>query len=141
MVLYETLRLYGAVIMLARTATADTEVGGVKIPKGTSTMIPIAMMHRDEEVWGEDAGEFNPERFRDGVGRAAKHPSAMLAFAVGPRSCIGQDFAMLEAKATLATILRRFEFEIAPEYVHAPAEFLTLQPKCGLPVLLKLLEL
>jgi PHYB activation tagged suppressor 1 len=39
----------------------------------------------------------------------------------------------------MATILRRFEFEVAPEYVHAPADFLTLQPKCGLPVLLKLL--
>uniref|UniRef100_A0ACD5XYA3 Uncharacterized protein n=1 Tax=Avena sativa TaxID=4498 RepID=A0ACD5XYA3_AVESA len=140
MVLYETLRLYGAVIMLARRAAADGELGGVKIPKGTMTMIPLAMMHRDEEVWGADAGEFNPDRFRDGVGRAAKNPSAMLAFSAGPRSCIGQDFAMLEAKATLATILRRFEFEVAPEYVHAPADFLTLQPKCGLPILLKLLD-
>uniref|UniRef100_A0ACD5ZQ04 Uncharacterized protein n=1 Tax=Avena sativa TaxID=4498 RepID=A0ACD5ZQ04_AVESA len=140
MVLYETLRLYGAVIMLARRAGADGELGGLKIPKGTMTMIPLAMMHRDEDVWGADAGEFNPERFRDGVGRAAKHPSAMLAFSAGPRSCIGQDFAMLEAKATLATILRRFEFEVAPEYVHAPADFLTLQPKCGLPILLKLLD-
>ncbi|XP_020150254.1 cytochrome P450 709B1-like [Aegilops tauschii subsp. strangulata] len=139
MVLYETLRLYGAVIMIARETTADTELGGVKIPKGTTTMIPMAIMHRDEEVWGADAGEFKPDRFQNGVGRAAKHPSAMLAFSAGPRSCIGQDFAMLEAKATLAVILRRFEFEVAPEYVHAPAEFLTLQPKCGLPVLLKLL--
>ncbi|EMS56429.1 Secologanin synthase [Triticum urartu] len=139
MVLYETLRLYGAVIMIARETRADTELGGVKIPKGTTTMIPMAIMHRDEEVWGADAGEFKPDRFQNGVGRAAKHPSAMLAFSAGPRSCIGQDFAMLEAKATLAVILRRFEFEVAPEYVHAPAEFLTLQPKCGLPVLLKLL--
>jgi PHYB activation tagged suppressor 1 len=140
MVLYETLRLYGAVTIMARKAAADTELGGVRIPKGTVTMIPIAMMHRDEEVWGADAGEFNPDRFRNGVGRAAKHPSAMLAFSFGPRSCIGQDFAMLEAKATLALILRRFEFEVAPEYVHAPADFLTLQPKCGLPILLKLLD-
>ncbi|CAM0913189.1 unnamed protein product [Alopecurus aequalis] len=140
MVLYETLRLYGAVTLLARTAAADTELGGVKIPKGTMTLIPIAMMHRDEEMWGADAGEFNPDRFRDGVGRAAKQSSAMLAFSVGPRSCLGQDFAMLEAKATLALILRRFEFEVAPEYVHAPADFLTLQPKCGLPVLFKLLD-
>ncbi|XP_047063205.1 cytochrome P450 709B2-like [Lolium rigidum] len=140
MVLYETLRLYGAVTIIARKAVADTELGGVKIPKGTMTMIPIAMMHRDEEVWGADAGTFNPDRFRNGVGRAAKHPSAMLGFSVGPRSCIGQDFAMLEAKATLALIVRQFEFEVAPEYVHAPADFLTLQPKCGLPILLKLLH-
>uniref|UniRef100_A0ACD5ZKM5 Uncharacterized protein n=1 Tax=Avena sativa TaxID=4498 RepID=A0ACD5ZKM5_AVESA len=50
MVLYETLSLYGAVTMLMRTAAADGELGGVKIPKGTMTMIPLAMMHRDEDA-------------------------------------------------------------------------------------------
>jgi PHYB activation tagged suppressor 1 len=63
-----------------------------------------------------------------------------VAFAAGPRSCIGQDFAMLEAKATLALVLRRFELEVAREYVHAPTDFLTLQPLHGLPILLKLLD-
>ncbi|XP_062228312.1 cytochrome P450 709B2-like [Phragmites australis] len=140
MVLYETLRLYGAVTMIGRRAMADADLCGVKVPKGTVLLIPIAMLHRDEEVWGADAGEFNPLRFRDGVGRAAAHPSALLSFSVGPRSCIGQDFAMLEAKATLAMILRRFAFEVAPEYVHAPADFLTLRPMQGLPVMLKLLD-
>ncbi|KAF8728077.1 hypothetical protein HU200_018655 [Digitaria exilis] len=140
MVLYETLRLYGAVNMIVREAREDTELCGVKVPKGTVVAIPIAMLHRDEEVWGADAGEFDPLRFRDGVGRAAAHPSALLSFSFGPRSCIGQDFAMLEAKATLALILRRFAFEVAPEYVHAPADFLTLQPLKGLPIVLRLLD-
>ncbi|CAL5044597.1 unnamed protein product [Urochloa decumbens] len=140
MVLYETLRLYGAVSMIGRVAASDADLCGVKVPRGTVLAIPIAMLHRDEEVWGADAGEFNPLRFRDGVGRAAAIPGALLAFSGGPRSCIGQDFAMLEAKATLALILRRFEFEVAPEYVHAPADFLTLQPLRGLPVVLKLLD-
>ncbi|XP_039807106.1 cytochrome P450 709B2-like [Panicum virgatum] len=140
MVLYETLRLYGAVSMIGRVAAADADLCGVKVPRGTVLTIPIAMLHRDEEVWGADAGEFNPGRFRDGVGRAAAHPGALLAFSSGPRSCIGQDFAMLEAKATLALVLRRFAFEVAPEYVHAPTDFLTLQPLQGLPVVLKLLD-
>ena len=139
MVLYETLRLYGAVSMIGRVA-ADAELCGVRVPRGTVLAIPIAMLHRDEEVWGADAGEFNPLRFRDGVGRAAALPGALLAFSSGPRSCIGQDFAMLEAKATLALILRRFTFEVAPEYVHAPVDFLTLQPLQGLPIVLKLLD-
>ncbi|KAF8697899.1 hypothetical protein HU200_035396 [Digitaria exilis] len=138
MVLYETLRLYGAVNMIVREAREDTELCGVKVPKGTVVAIPIAMLHRDEE--GADAGEFDPLRFRDGVGRAAAHPSALLSFSFGPRSCIGQDFAMLEAKATLALILRRFAFEVAPEYVHAPADFLTLQPLKGLQIVLRLLD-
>uniref|UniRef100_A0A0D9WMT4 Cytochrome P450 n=2 Tax=Leersia perrieri TaxID=77586 RepID=A0A0D9WMT4_9ORYZ len=140
MVIYETLRLYGPVSQLARTVTADTELAGVRIPKGTMTMIPVAILHRDVEVWGEDAGEFNPLRFRDGVNKAAAHAGALLAFSLGHRSCIGQDFAMLEAKATLAMILRGFAFEVSPEYVHAPLDFLTLQPQCGLPVVLKLLD-
>jgi len=140
MVLYETLRLYGPVTLTARRATADADLCGVKVPKGTSLLIPFAILHRDEEVWGADAGEFNPLRFRDGVRRATAHPNALLSFSIGPRSCIGQDFAMLEAKATLALILRRFTFEVAPEYVHAPADFLTLQPLQGLPVVLKLLD-
>ncbi|TKW40733.1 hypothetical protein SEVIR_1G265100v4 [Setaria viridis] len=139
MVLYETLRLYGAVNLTMRQATADVDLCGVKVPKGTLVSLPFAMLHRDEEVWGCDAGEFNPHRFLDGVGRAAAHPRALLSFSLGPRSCIGQDFAMLEAKITLALILQRFAFEVAPEYVHAPADFLTLQPRHGLPVVLKLL--
>ncbi|CAD6339979.1 unnamed protein product [Miscanthus lutarioriparius] len=140
MVLYETLRLYGTLPMIARQATADSDLCGVKVPKGTLLLIPIAMLHRDEEVWAADAGAFNPLRFRDGMGRAAAHPNALLSFSSGPRSCIGQDFAMLEAKATLALILRRFAFEVAAEYVHAPADFLTLQTSKGLPVVLRLLD-
>ncbi|KAF8768716.1 hypothetical protein HU200_007274 [Digitaria exilis] len=139
MVLYETLRLYGAVNVMGRQATADVDLCGVKVPKGTMLSIPLVTLQRDEEVWGRDAGEFNPFRFKDGVGRAAGHPNALLAFSLGPRSCIGQNFAMLEGKTTLVLILRRFEFEVAPEYVHAPADFLTLQPQHGLPVVLKLL--
>ncbi|KAJ1274632.1 hypothetical protein BS78_05G076200 [Paspalum vaginatum] len=128
MVLYETMRLYGPISSIEREATADVELcSGVKVPRGTVLSLPFAMLHRDEEAWGTDAGEFNPLRFReDGAGTggaaAAAHPGAlMLAFSAGPRSCVGQDMAMLEAKATLALILRRFTFELAPGYVHAPA--------------------
>ncbi|KAG8093760.1 hypothetical protein GUJ93_ZPchr0012g20047 [Zizania palustris] len=140
MVLYETLRLYGPVSMIARMVTADVNLGGVWVPKGTVTTIPIAILHRDADVWGADAGEFNPLRFRHGVNRAAAHAGALLAFSLGARSCIGQDLAILEAKTTLAMILRRFSFEVSPEYVHAPMDLLTLQPQCGLPVVFKLLD-
>uniref|UniRef100_A0A0D3GDQ0 Cytochrome P450 n=1 Tax=Oryza barthii TaxID=65489 RepID=A0A0D3GDQ0_9ORYZ len=140
MVLYETLRLYGPVSLMARTATADAELGGVRVPKGTMTMIPMAILHRDADVWGAGAGEFDPLRFHGGVNKAAAHAGALLAFSLGQRSCIGQDFAMMEAKTTLAMILRRFAFEVSPEYVHAPLDYLTLQPQCGLPIILKLLD-
>ncbi|WVZ54199.1 hypothetical protein U9M48_005036 [Paspalum notatum var. saurae] len=140
MVLYETLRLYGPISSIERQATADVELcGGVKVPKGTVLSLPFATLHRDEDAWGADAvcvvrepiQQFNPLRFRD-----AAHPSAlMLAFSAGPRSCVGQDMAMLEAKATLALILRRFRFEVVPGYVHAPAGHLAPEVQ----VVLKLL--
>jgi PHYB activation tagged suppressor 1 len=141
MFLLETLRLYGPVSAIQRKAGSDLEVGGVTGPEGTILSIPIATIHRDKEVWGEDAGEFKPMRFENGVTRAAKHPNALLSFSSGPRSCIGQNFAMIEAKAVIAMILQRFSFSLSPKYVHAPMDVLTLRPRFGLPMVLKSLKM
>ncbi|ONM25549.1 cytochrome P450 709B1 [Zea mays] len=137
MFLLETLRLYGPVSLIQRKAGSDLDLGGIRVPEGAILTIPIATIHRDKEVWGEDAGEFRPERFENGVTRAAKHPNALLSFSSGPRSCIGQNFAMIEAKAVVAMILQRFALELSPKYVHAPMDLITLRPRHGLPMLLK----
>ncbi|KAJ1397989.1 Cytochrome P450 [Sesbania bispinosa] len=141
MVLLEALRLYCPVIELIREASQDMKLGNLLIPKGTCLTIPITMIHRSKEYWGEDANEFNPLRFINGVSKAAKHPNALLAFSVGPRNCIGQNFAMLEAKTVMALILQRFSLSLSPDYVHAPANNLTLQPQHGLPIIVKPLQL
>ncbi|BAH93892.1 Os07g0419000 [Oryza sativa Japonica Group] len=141
MFLLETLRLYSPVLLIRRKVGTDIELGGIKMPEGALLMIPIATIHRDKEVWGEDADEFRPERFENGVTRAAKHPNALLSFSSGPRSCIGQNFAMIEAKAVIAMILQRFSFTLSPKYVHAPTDVITLRPKYGLPMILKSLKL
>jgi PHYB activation tagged suppressor 1 len=140
MFLLETLRLYAPVSAIHRRAGSDLEVGGIRVPEGTALAIPIATIHRDKEVWGEDANEFKPLRFEKGVTMAAKHPNALLSFSAGPRSCIGQNFAMIEAKAVIAVILQRFSFSLSPKYVHAPMDVITLRPKFGLPMILKSLE-
>jgi cytochrome P450 len=139
MVLLETLRLYGPALFMQRKPVTDITVGSKKLPKGVAVVIPIPIMHR-EEVWGDDAGGFNPLRFENGVTRAGKVPHAMLAFSMGPRSCIGQDLAMLEAKATLALMLQKFSFTLSPGYVHAPADVFSLKLKFGLPVILRRLD-
>ncbi|ONK63137.1 uncharacterized protein A4U43_C07F11790 [Asparagus officinalis] len=140
MVLMETLRLYCPVIEMMRQANKDMNLGGIAIPKGTTLTIPIAIIHRKKELWGDDADEFNPLRFENGITKAAKHPNALLAFSVGPRACIGQNFAMMEAKIVVAMILQRFSFSLSPDYKHKPDDMLTLQPQHGLPIVLKPLD-
>lgn len=141
MVLLEALRLYGPVIELFRQAPKDMKLGDVMIPKGTCISIPFVKIHRRKEYWGEDVNKFNPMRFINGISKAAKHPNALLAFSLGPRACIGQNFAMLEAKSVIVLILQRFSLCLSPEYKHAPVEFLTLQPQHGLPIIVKPLHL
>ncbi|KAL5198523.1 hypothetical protein ABZP36_002035 [Zizania latifolia] len=142
MFLLETLRLYSPVSQIERRAGSDLELGsgGVRVPEGTILTIPIATIHRDKDVWGDDADEFRPKRFENGVSRAANHPNALLSFSSGPRACIGQNFAMIEAKVIIAMILQRFSFTLSPNYVHAPTDVMTLRPKYGLPMILKSLK-
>ena len=79
MVLLETLRLYGPALFMQRKPITDMAVGGIIIPKDYAVYIAPPFMHRDKNIWGEDADEFNPLRFDDGVTRAAKVPHALLA--------------------------------------------------------------
>ncbi|XP_052180952.1 cytochrome P450 734A1 [Diospyros lotus] len=137
MILNETLRLYPPTVATIRRAKADVELGGCKIPCGTELLIPILAVHHDQALWGNDANEFNPVRFSDGVARAAKHPVAFIPFGLGIRTCIGQNLAILQAKLTLAIILRRFSFSLAPHYKHAPAVLMLLYPQYGAPIIFR----
>ncbi|KAL0889721.1 hypothetical protein Bca101_013704 [Brassica carinata] len=140
MVLMESLRLYGPVIKMVREATQDMKIGHLDIPKGTSIIVPFLKMHSDKAIWGEDAKQFNPLRFENGVSQAANHPNALLPFSVGPRTCIAQNFAMMEAKTVLTMILQRFRFSLSREYKHAPVDYFNLHPQYGLPVMLQPLD-
>ncbi|CAI0474444.1 unnamed protein product [Linum tenue] len=137
MVLLETLRLYSPAIEMMRMAPQDMKLGKLQIPKGTILSIPVLKIHRSKELWGDDANEFKPMRFVNGVSMAATHPNAFLPFGMGPRVCIGQNFAMMEAKSVLALLLQRFSFTLSPDYKHTPTNNLTLQPQYGLPVFVK----
>ncbi|KAM0875242.1 hypothetical protein ACQ4PT_036931 [Festuca glaucescens] len=140
MVLLETLRLYCPIIVMMRKPISDVKLGSLNLRKDNEIVIPIPILHRDKEVWGGRANEFDPMRFENGISKAAKIPHAHLGFSIGPRSCIGQNFAMLETKSMMAMILQKFSFTLSPKYVRAPADLLTLQPKFGLPIILSLLD-
>ncbi|TVT98480.1 hypothetical protein EJB05_56208 [Eragrostis curvula] len=62
----ETLRLYGPVIFMLRKPVSDMRLGSLIIPKGNAIVIPIPMLHREKEVWGDNANEFDPLRFETG---------------------------------------------------------------------------
>ncbi|KAF8696971.1 hypothetical protein HU200_036616 [Digitaria exilis] len=137
MILYEVLRLYPPIVLLTRRTYKEMELGGIKYPAGVSLLLPIVFIHHDPNIWGKDASKFNPERFADGISNAAKHQGAFLPFGGGPRICIGQNFALLEAKMALCTILQRFSFELSPSYTHAPYSLITLHPQHGAQIRLK----
>lgn len=138
MILHEVLRLYPVAPKVMRYVPKETKLGHLTLPEGTLLYLPIVVVHHDPEVWGEDVTEFKPERFSQGVQQAAKSGKpSLLAFSTGPRNCVGQNYALIQAKLVLAMILQRFSFELSPSYVHAPYINLSLQPKFGAPIILR----
>ncbi|KAL4304371.1 hypothetical protein GQ457_10G016610 [Hibiscus cannabinus] len=134
-ILNESLRLYPPTIATIRRAKSDAELGSYKIPRGTEILIPILAVHHDQAIWGEDADEFNPGRFSEGVTCAAKHPAGFIPFGLGVRTCIGQNLAILQTKLALSIILQRFTFRLAPTYQHAPTVLMLLYPQYGAPII------
>lgn len=132
MVLNEVFRLYSPVTSLFRHTPTGVNLGGITYPSGVEFFLQTMMVHHDPTYWGEDAEEFNPERFSPGLLKAASKDSvAFFPFGAGPRICLGQNFAMLEAKIALVRLLQHFSFELSPSYTHAPMTVITLQPQFG----------
>lgn len=137
MVIQETLRLYPPASFITREALNDINLGGIDIPKGTNIRVPIALAHRDPSAWGADCDRFDPGRFAGGIARACKPHHMYMPFGVGPRTCAGQNLAMVELKVVLSLVLSRFEFELSPKYVHRPAFRLTVEPGDGVPLIFR----
>ncbi|KAF8086172.1 hypothetical protein N665_0633s0023 [Sinapis alba] len=131
MVFYEVLRLYPPVSQIRRAVNKEMKLGELTLPAGVKVNIPTVLVHRDPELWGEDAGEFKPERFKEGISKATKNQVSYFPFGWGLRICIGQNFSLLEAKMAMALILQRFSFELSPSYVHAPQIVMTTRPQFG----------
>jgi cytochrome P450 len=126
-VVLEAMRLYPPVWALGRQALADVEIGGVRFPAGAEFVISPWVMHRDPRFF-EEPGAFRPERWAGDL--AKRLPKfAYFPFGGGPRVCIGNRFAMMEAKLVLARALQRFRVEATPETELALLPSVTLRPR------------
>ena len=129
-VVKESLRFLPTVPRMERRASRDCKLDTLFIPKDTLIIIPIYTLCHDEKYFA-DPGKFDPERFlvknKDDEQQQLMN-QIFLPFAAGPRSCIGQRFALMEIKACLIHFITRFRFDVCQE---TP---LSLEYHCGHPV-------
>ncbi|CAN6727521.1 unnamed protein product [Malus baccata var. baccata] len=132
MILNESLRLYSPVVGFVREVKREVKLGKLIVPANCELFVPNLALHRDPQIWGEDALLFKPERFSEGVAKATNNNvGAFIPFGIGPRSCVGLNFANTEAKIVLSMILQRYSFTLSPCFVHLPVQYVTIHPKLG----------
>ncbi|SFR68529.1 cytochrome P450 [Halogeometricum limi] len=128
-VVKETLRLYPPVHTLPRVTTREVELGGYRIPEGSELLLSVVTTHRDERFF-ENPTEFDPDRW--GRGDVAEY--AYIPFGAGPRRCVGQAFATMEAKVVMAELLKRWRIDWAGEGELGVAPQMTTQPDGDVPM-------
>jgi cytochrome P450 len=126
------MRLYPPAYGIGREALQDCEVGGYHVPAGTTVFMMSYVLHRDPR-WFDDPRTFRPERWDDGFAeRIPRH--AYMPFGGGPRICIGNNFAMMEAVLLLACVARRFRLAAVDNIEVKPFPTITLRPEGGVTV-------
>lgn len=128
----ESLRLYPPVYIFGRVSTAAVELDGWAIPKGTVVLVAPFALHRKPGLW-EDPDRFDPDRFTPEL-EAARHKSAFIPFSAGPRTCIGNTFALMEGPLVLATLLHHADVALVDARGAEPEPSATLRPRGGIPM-------
>jgi cytochrome P450 len=128
-VVIEAMRLYPPAWGIGRQAMTEVEIGGWRYPKGAEFVISPWVVHRDARAF-EEPEAFRPERWENELARRLPR-FAYFPFGGGPRVCIGNRFAMMEAKLVLAVAVQRFRFELAAETSLSLLPSATLRPRRG----------
>ena len=134
-VITESLRLYPAAWGLARLAVQDHEIAGYPVTKGMGVTMAQWVAHRDKR-WYDAPEEFRPERWENDLLKRLPR-FAYFPFGGGPRQCIGNTFALMEATLILATIARKFRLRLVPNHPVVPLASITLRPRHGVRVKLE----
>ncbi|GJQ65926.1 hypothetical protein Trydic_g2707 [Trypoxylus dichotomus] len=131
MVVKETLRLYTPVPFISRFVDQDISFEDVFIPKGMSVLIFLYGIHMNPDYY-PDPEKFDPSRFEEEV-----LPNSFVPFGGGPRSCIGQRFAMLEVRYLLTQILRNYKIVEVVGHIPQTTAALVLRFKNGMMIKLQ----
>src|SRR5467141_561496 len=134
-VITESLRLYPAAWGMARLAVEDHEIAGYPVTKGMGVAMAQWVVHRDPR-WYDAPEEFRPERWEDDLLKRLPR-FAYFPFGGGPRQCIGNAFALMEASLILATVAQKFLFQLFANHPVAPLASITLRPRYGVGVMLE----
>ncbi len=127
MLVREVLRLYPPAPGFAREPIEDVEIGGYVVPKGSLVTVNTYALQRDPRFF-DDPERFDPQRFARGWEESIPR-YAYLPFGGGPRVCIGNGFAMMEARLIVATVAQRCRLSLEPDQRVAPVQLVTLRPK------------
>jgi cytochrome P450 len=131
MVALEAMRLYPPAYVIGREALVDCDVGGYRVPRGTTVLMSQWVLHRDARFFPEPE-RFRPERWGEDAIKALPK-FAYFPFGGGPRLCIGNTFAMMELVLVLAAIAQRFRFSLQAGCQVTPQPKFTLRPASGIP--------
>jgi cytochrome P450 len=130
----ESMRLYPPAWSFGRQTTEPVEIGGYTIPAGWEINVVSYSAHRDARWW-DSPESFHPERFLVEDPNRPKY--AYIPFGGGPRICIGNHFAMMEAQLALATIAQHYQLRLHPDAIVKPMPKITLVPKDGIRMVVK----
>ena len=131
-VIRESHRLYPPVYLIGRTPIADHAISGCPVERGSVVQISSWVLHRDPERY-PDPDAFLPERWTPAF-EASLPRFGYLPFGGGPRTCIGERYAIMESLIVLATIVRDWRFDYAGRKPPRPQVSLTLKPGGGVPM-------
>jgi len=129
-ILTESMRLYPPAWGMARLVKEEVEVAGYKLAPGAGVACAQWVVHRDAR-WFEEPKRFLPERWEGDLTKRLPR-FAYFPFGGGPRQCIGNSFALMEATLILATIAQKFRFKLVEGHPVKPLASITLRPQHGI---------
>jgi cytochrome P450 len=127
MILQESLRMYPPVWVIPRDAINDDQIGGYRIPAGSTILLSPYLTHRHPEFW-ENPEAFDPERFLPAPSHdRPRH--AYFPFGGGPRLCMGVDMAMMEMMLIMVMVVQRYRIHLVPGHREEPECILDMLPR------------